>query len=461
MSSDLPDFVNLDNIYLCTVCKHVLEEPYQLVCGHHVCAHHLQNLFINNNSFTCPGHTCDVISEHSQVFPDGGRKREIMCLPVRCPYRIVGCEEIMEWRNLQRHYEMCGLKTAECPNRCGEASIPRRLVRDHLQDCPLKPTICPYSDQGCPFKGNVREVREHEEKNVSFHLSMAKNDFKIQMCKFMEMFEKMRDDNQDLREQLTKSRAELREMKKLMAGYGELNINMKRKIEDHVTKDVTDKLCNDVSVLKNSISTTTERVNFLERTGPIQAHTAGPVLTQLERQVALNDSKVDKLDLDIRLLETTDYTGTLMWKVSGYQRRKQEAISGKIISIYSQPFYSSRYGYRMCARVYLHGDGSGKGTHLSFFFVVMKGDHDELLLWPFSQQVTMLLLDQSGTGQDIRETFTPSHTGSSFQRPRTEMNMACGVPQFCPLDRLESDMYLRNDTIFLMVKVDCTGLRML
>lgn len=50
-------------------------------------------------------------------------------------------------------------------------------------------------------------------------------------------------------------------------------------------------------------------------------------------------------------------------------------------------FYSSKYGYKMCLRLYLNGDGTGRGTHLSLFFVVMRGKCDALLKWPFSQKV--------------------------------------------------------------------------
>ena len=61
-----------------------------------------------------------------------------------------------------------------------------------------------------------------------------------------------------------------------------------------------------------------------------------------------------------QVLESTSYTGTLVWKIRDYDRRRREAISGKTLSLYSQPFYTSRYGYKMCARVYLNGDGMGK-----------------------------------------------------------------------------------------------------
>jgi len=48
----------------------------------------------------------------------------------------------------------------------------------------------------------------------------------------------------------------------------------------------------------------------------------------------------------------------------------------------------------MFVRAYLDGDGSGKSTHLSLFFVLARGNFDALLRWPFNQRVTMTLLDQ-------------------------------------------------------------------
>ena len=53
---------------------------------------------------------------------------------------------------------------------------------------------------------------------------------------------------------------------------------------------------------------------------------------------------------------------------------------------------TSRYGYKMCLRVYLNGDGSGNDTHISIFFVLMRGDFDALLQWPFEQKVTLNIL---------------------------------------------------------------------
>ena len=68
------------------------------------------------------------------------------------------------------------------------------------------------------------------------------------------------------------------------------------------------------------------------------------------------------------------YNGILLWKIDGFQRKRQDAINGVKTALYSQPFYSAQFGYKMCAKIYMNGDGIGKGTHLSLFFVVMKGE---------------------------------------------------------------------------------------
>lgn len=133
-----------------------------------------------------------------------------------------------------------------------------------------------------------------------------------------------------------------------------------------------------------------------------------------------------KLTMDI--LSETSYDGEFVWKVPNLDSRFKKALYLDTLSIYSAPFFSSRLGYTMCLRLYLNGDGEGKYTHLSYFFVLMRGEYDNLLEWPFAKIVSMSILNQSG-GKDISETFTPNDS-NSFQRPQREMNIATGFPQF-------------------------------
>ncbi|XP_072051481.1 TNF receptor-associated factor 3-like [Amphiura filiformis] len=162
----------------------------------------------------------------------------------------------------------------------------------------------------------------------------------------------------------------------------------------------------------------------------------------------------------IRLAEQdfANYEGVLLWKIKDFARRKRDADSGKTRSLYSQPFYTSRNGYKMCARICLNGDGMGKGTHVSLFFVVMRGDYDAFLPWPFRQKVTLMLLDQETGRHHLSDSFRPDPMSSSFQRPTTEMNIASGCPLFANQTVLKDQMYVKDDVVFIKVIVDTSDL---
>ncbi|KAK2186784.1 hypothetical protein NP493_189g05023 [Ridgeia piscesae] len=122
-------------------------------------------------------------------------------------------------------------------------------------------------------------------------------------------------------------------------------------------------------------------------------------------------------------------------------------------------FYTSQAGYKMCARIYLNGDGMGKTTHVSLFFVIMRGQFDALLKWPFRQKVTMMMLDQAGS-DNVVDVFRPDPTSSSFKRPTSEMNIASGCPLFMRQPQLDqsSPMFVKDDVAFIKVVVDCVDL---
>ena len=178
-----------------------------------------------------------------------------------------------------------------------------------------------------------------------------------------------------------------------------------------------------------------------------------------ERRMESIERTLARTDLDeyVRQHEFPSYDGQLLWKISDYARRRNDAVTGQQVSIYSPCFHTSRYGYKMCARVYLNGDGIGKGTHISILFMVMRGQYDALLRWPFGQKVTLMLLDQDNV-EHVTVAFRPDPNSSSFQRPRRETNIASGCPMFCSLAELNNHAYIRDDTMFLKIIVDVSDL---
>ena len=110
----------------------------------------------------------------------------------------------------------------------------------------------------------------------------------------------------------------------------------------------------------------------------------------------------------------------------------------------------------MRVRLYLHGDGNARRTHVSLFFVLMRSEYDAILKFPFNYKVTFCLYDQSGGQKHHMDSFRPDTKSNSFQRPRSEMNIASGIPKFCPLSLIqqEGNPYIRDDTMFIKILVD-------
>jgi TNF receptor-associated factor 3 len=180
------------------------------------------------------------------------------------------------------------------------------------------------------------------------------------------------------------------------------------------------------------------------------------MFTAQDRVLATHDIKLAEHSLRLDMMDCKNTDGVLLWKITEVRRRRREAVSGKTPSIYSQPFYTSQCGYKMCARMYLNGDGMGRGTHLSLFFVVMRGEYDSLLPWPFSHKVTLILIDQVGQ-RHISDTFRPDPQSSSFVRPKNEMNVASGCPLFVSLMTLDSGGYVKDDAMFIKMVIDTTN----
>ena len=183
----------------------------------------------------------------------------------------------------------------------------------------------------------------------------------------------------------------------------------------------------------------------------------GRRIESIEHTLALKNVTLAYLEKFVRQQEFSSYDGQLLWKISDYARRRNDAVTGQQVSFYSPRFYTSRRGYKMCARLYLNGDGTSLGTHISIFFVVMRGHYDALLRRPFRRKVTFMLLDQDNVEHVIHD-FRPEPTSSSFQRPRRETSIASGCPMFCSLAGLNNHAYVRDDTMFLKIIVDTSDL---
>ncbi|XP_060546789.1 TNF receptor-associated factor 1-like isoform X2 [Pantherophis guttatus] len=213
--------------------------------------------------------------------------------------------------------------------------------------------------------------------------------------------------------------------------------------------------------LENIVSVLSRELGRKEETPDIRVGEALARILYLEEKVeqqdsllALKDVMINSLVSRIQTLEHTSYDGCFLWKVSRVGRRMQEAQIGKRPALYSPPFYTNRYGYKLCLKLFLNGDGTGTGTHLSLFLVVMKGEYDFQLKWPFQHKVTFTLLDQVNN-HHVSTAFRSLESSSSFQRPISETNLASGLPEFYPLNSLyePGTGYIHNDTLAIQAVI--------
>ena len=174
---------------------------------------------------------------------------------------------------------------------------------------------------------------------------------------------------------------------------------------------------------------------------------------EVERTLNILSVHHSELELQLQASLASTHNGAFLWRIPEIKRRIRDAKIGRITSIYSPPFYTGRNGYKMCIRAYLNGDGSGEGTHLSIFFVLMKGEYDPLLQWPFDHKVSLVLVDQDQR-KHLVQTFKPNLQSNSFQRPKSDMNVASGCPEFAKLSVLDDPSYVKDDVMYIKAVVD-------
>lgn len=146
-------------------------------------------------------------------------------------------------------------------------------------------------------------------------------------------------------------------------------------------------------------------------------------------------------------LEKPDY----IWSINDFVKVYCEARSNSRSSLLSPPFYTNPCGYKMRMKIYPNGEGAGKDTHLSVYFMILHGKFDSLLDWPFQKIVTLDILSNSCKKLHSK-TFKSTPMSSSSQRPTSKMNLATGDPKFILIQTL-INQYLINGNLFLRMKV--------
>lgn len=454
---------NVDDKFVCNYCSKILKDPVQSFCGHRFCRACIEGVAQKGSENRCKqceneGVTDDYsLLNENQMFPDNAVKREMSSLNVQCINP--SCNWHGKFRGYEDHASVCQFRLVTCPT-CGKTNIPQSQLASHMKECQPS-VVCPA---GCGEMDMTTNIR-HLEAKAGEHLTWLMNRFQALAQQFEKSSQEQQKTTSDFTNRVTAlerqvvdvinnglvgNRTQMAEA--IQAATGpisskcqqlEVKTNTFEGICTVLHKEI-EKLIQNMERFEHNRRAMTDKIDALEHKN-----------RTLERTLAVKEITLAEQDLRLQSLESASYDGVLVWKITEFSQKKAEAMRGQSISIYSPAFYTGRRGYKMCARVYPNGDGMGKGSHLSLFFVLMKGNFDAILSWPFKQRVTFCLINQQG-GDHIMDSFRPDQTSSSFKRPTSDMNIASGCPLFVRLDDLTNPKngYMKDDTMFIKVIID-------
>ena len=187
-------------------------------------------------------------------------------------------------------------------------------------------------------------------------------------------------------------------------------------------------------------------------------------ISSLEKELKefkkVNDFLVDKVAAQAKQISALYVKPPqLSWRINDIEKILSLAREKRSTVLESSPFYSANNaGYKLKLYVYPNGDVTNKHNYLSVFLVIMEGEYDSLLPWPFHQKITFILVDQPG-GSDEKKNIvmelTTDPTLSSCAKPVAGkvVKPSIGFARFVTHKNLKTRRYFVNDSLLLQVEV--------
>ena len=346
-----------------------------------------------------------------------------------CPKRPFSCEHCHNYESnyddvIHNHWSVCGSFPLRCPNQCG--SFPQRQsIESHIDnECPLTTISCDFHHAGCIVKLPRKDMPEHLRENLVTHISLlaashAKDQTKnqVEIAKQQAEITKQKDNISEQQTQIAQLRGKnvtleqkLKSMQAEVTALKQENATLRN--EKGIPKTTQSSLCDDIAGMKEQLKRhelTLKAVPFTHTVPRTTILLAPPVLT-----------------------------------MTNFQQHKSDGDEW-----YSPPVYTGHQGYKISLYVYANGCGSGKGTHISVYTCLMKGEFDESLKWPFRGVIAIQLLDQvTGVNHVTREVTYRDSTpdGYCIRVTSREWSDGWGYPRFIAHSELKPK-YLQIDTL--------------
>ena len=403
--------------FFCPVTYEVLLDPVQAnsCCGNHLSRAVADRLQAGGKP--CP--MCQAIP--LKTVEDLFFKRKVRQLKVRCSNRSAGCMWVGEMGELDNHLKAgsvqgrCDFVDVECPLQCG-VRVKRRNLNEHKShECPKRPFTC----QHCNYKAI-------HEKVVNDHWSICQR--YPMVCPNNCSTNKI--ERRFLQHHL-QEKCPLQKIPCKFAFAGCQSVIERKSIQSHLD-EVKDRHLEMAAMKCKTI------------------------------EIEVNNLKliIAKMSPKPIFVQPPDIT------VTCFERCKQGGERR-----FSPAFYTHIGGYKMCLKIYPNGRDSGEGTHVSVSVLMMKGEFDPHLKWPFRGEITVELVNQKKGGEKcamkpVEHTDTEEDDYDEYFQIVVEGERAekgWGFSQFISHSDLykpeEGKEYLVNDTLtFRITNVEVTSI---
>ena len=267
-------------------------------------------------------------------------QRQVNGLKVRCQHYDVGCEWVGELRYLQQHLDpetrKCGFILLPCPLGCGEL-IRSYLKKEHMRnDCLNRSCVCEH----CGYYNKHDIVTEMHYPLCELFPVECPNECSVRNLKRIQF-------------EMHLKQCPLQVIECPFSSAGCTVQLPRREMEAHEDMAMRQHLHMVMSLLQSK---------------PTQ-EPSSPSPSTNHSQYRFSLPPVEFTIMDFLKMKESD----------------AEWIS--------PPFYTHPHGYKLCLVVYPNGVYYGKGTHVSVFVGLMKGEHDDQLNWPVEVDVAVELLN--------------------------------------------------------------------
>jgi TNF receptor-associated factor 4 len=180
--------------------------------------------------------------------------------------------------------------------------------------------------------------------------------------------------------------------------------------------------------------------------------------TKKEHQRSLDGVKQEVVDLKQALHQQKEKLQShsiplpvppFYFSVSNFQHYQSNELP-----FFSESFYSHPGGYKMEVEIHPNGFTDARGTHMSLYVVILRGEFDDQLRWPFDGSITVQAYNRTTErwSNDHTITMNKAICAKEVERCVDKVSQGgCGYPNFLSLSDLK-DNYLKS-TVFIHFRV--------